>query len=67
MCLKLLPYTLNFNKFSTENEKDVAYSVKGNNQTVATLSGNELPDSIEIETIILQLAWSTNAIIRDDG
>lgn len=60
-------YTLNFNKFSTENEKDVLRILKGNNQTVATLSGNELPDPIEIETNMVVLAWSTNAIIRDDG
>ncbi len=60
-------YTLNFNKFSTENEKDVLRILKGNNQTVATLSGNVLPDPIEIETNMVVLAWSTNAIIRDEG
>jgi hypothetical protein len=60
-------YTLNFNKFSTESENDVLRILKGNNQTVATLSGNDLPDPIEIETNMVVLAWSTNAIIRDEG
>jgi len=60
-------YTLTFNKFSTETENDRLIIYDGMNQIIAILSGNTIPDPIEIETNLVLLAWLTDADIRDDG
>ncbi len=60
-------YTLTFEKFSTEADKDLLRVIAGNNQTIATLSGQSIPEPIVVNSHAVYLAWSTNGVIRDDG
>lgn len=60
-------YTLTFEKFSTEAESDLLRVIAGNNQTIATLSGQSIPEPIVVNSHAVYLAWSTNAVLRDEG
>jgi hypothetical protein len=59
--------TLEFTSFATEADKDKVTVFNGNNQVIATLSGQDLPDPIVEETNAMFITWSTNNSIRDLG
>lgn len=72
-CLRIIQvpdateYILNFTKFATEEGKDILRIINGSNQTIASYSGHEIPDPLQITSSLVALAWSSNAVIRDEG
>lgn len=59
--------TLEFTELDTEDGKDniQVYDVSGN--LLATYSGNEIPDPLEVDANLVLIAWSTNANINGAG
>ncbi len=60
-------YTLDFNYFSTEAGHDLLKIYNNNNQMVANLSGQQLPDPIIIVSKAVFMTWNTNSSIKDQG
>lgn len=60
-------FTLVFEEFDTEPTNDYLHILDGNNQLIATFSGNEVPEPIFLTTDKVTLQFLTNSTIRSGG
>jgi len=59
--------TLEFTEFNTELNKDKVTVYNSSNQVVATLSGDEIPEPIVLESSTMFITWNTNSSVRGEG
>lgn len=59
--------TLEFTEFNTELDKDKVTVYNSSNQVVATLSGDEIPEPIVLESSTMFITWNTNSSVRGEG
>lgn len=59
--------TLEFTEMNTEAGKDIITIYDVNSNVLATYSGNEIPEPLEVNKNLVLIAWSTNSTINGPG
>jgi hypothetical protein len=60
-------YNIEFNDFSTEEDKDILYVYDAGYNLINKYSGTELPEDFSIASSMVILTWGTNLTVNDQG